>query len=70
MEDVRRGFGQDLVFPLVVKLLLNQTLLILPLSMGSFFTPKLLLLLHLGPQVGLMCLTGLPLTGNTNKKKI
>lgn len=64
---VRCGSGQDLVFLLVVQLLLDQTLLILPVSLRSLLAPKLLLLPHLSLQVGFIRLTGLLLTAKTNR---
>lgn len=67
---MRCGSGQDLLFPLVVQVLLNQTLLILPLSVSSCLTPKLLLPLHLHHQVGLMRFAGLPLTVRTERDKV
>lgn len=53
------GPGQDLLLPLLVQLLLDQTLLVLHLSPSSLLTTELLLLLHLGLQGGLVLLRGL-----------
>lgn len=69
-DGVRCGSGQDLLFPLVVQVLLNQTLLILLLSISSCLTPKLLLPLHLCHQVGLIHFAGLPLTVRTERDKV
>lgn len=63
---VRRGSGQDLVFLLLVQLLQDHTLLVLPLSLSPLLAPKLLLMLHLSPQVGLVRLAGLLLTVRTS----
>lgn len=67
---MRCGSGQDLVFPLVVQLLLDQTLLVFPLSLSSLLSPELLLPLHLSPQVGPVGLAGLLQTAGTKQRPV
>lgn len=52
--------GQELIRPLFVQLLLRLPLPMLPLGLSSFLTAKLLLLLHLSAQVGLIGCAELP----------
>lgn len=58
--------GQKLIRPPSVQLLLHLPLSMLPLSLSSFLTAKLLLQLDLSAKVSLICCTDLPLTAGSD----